>query len=133
MADAPVPEPPTAFVAFRPVRDLAASRDFYLRDLGLTLARDQGACLIVRVASDAYLGLCQAGYDGREGPLPDDDRLIATLVLDDVDAMHRRLLQLGVEVEGPPVDNPRFAIRQFFARDPDGYRIEVQRFDEPLA
>lgn len=123
---------PNAFIAFRPVRDLAASRDFYLRDLGLTLARDQGACLILRVAAGAYLGLCQAGYDGREGPLPSDDRLIATLVLDDVEAVHRRLLRVGAEVEGPPVHNARFGITQFFARDPDGYRIEVQRFDEPL-
>lgn len=123
---------PNALIAFRPVRDLAASRDFYLRDLGLALARDQGACLIFRVAAGGYLGLCQAGYDGREGPLPTDDRLIATLVVDDVEAVHRELLRVGAEVEGPPVHNPRFGITQFFARDPDGYRIEVQRFDEPL-
>jgi catechol 2,3-dioxygenase-like lactoylglutathione lyase family enzyme len=123
---------PHAFIAFRPVRDLAASRDFYVRDLGLALARDQGACLIVRVAPGGYLGLCQAGYDGNDEPPSADDRLIATLVVDDVEAVHRRLLRLGAELDGPPRHNPRFGILQFFARDPDGYRIEVQRFDQPL-
>lgn len=123
---------PTALIAFRPVADLAASRDFYHRDLGLELARDQGACLIFRVGAEGYLGLCQAGYDGRDEALPIDDRLITTLLVSDVDAAHERLLRLGVDVDGPPRRNERFGITQFFARDPDGYRVEVQRFDDPL-
>ena len=130
MSDAPVP---SALVSFRPVRDLAASRDFYERDLGLPMVRDQGACLIFRVAPGGYLGICQAGYDGRDDPLPHDDRWIETIVVDDVEALHRRLLRVGADVDGPPRANPRFAITQFFVRDPDGYRIEVQRFHEPLA
>lgn len=129
MSDAPEP---TALVSFRPVRDLAASRDFYGRDLGLPLVRDQGACLIFRVSPGGYLGVCQAGYDGREDPLPHDDRWIETIVVDDVEGLHRRLLGVGADVDGPPRSNPRFAITQFFVRDPDGYRIEIQRFDEPL-
>lgn len=123
---------PTALVSFRPVRDLAASRDFYERDLGLALVRDQGACLIFRVSPGGYLGVCQAGYDGRDDPLPHDDRWIETIVIDDVEALHRRLLAYGAEVDGPPRHNARFGITQFFVRDPDGYRVEVQRFDDPL-
>ena len=123
---------PTALIAFRPVSDLAASRDFYQRDLGLELVRDQGACLIFRIAVGGYLGLCQAGYDGRDAPLPVDERLMTTLVVDDVADVHARLLRLGVDVEAPPRHNERFGITQFFARDPDGYRVEVQRFDDPL-
>lgn len=123
---------PTGLVSFRPVRDLAASRDFYERDLGLELVRDQGACLIFRVAPGGYLGVCQAGYDGRDDPLPHDDRWIETIVIDDVEAVHRRMLAYGAETDGPPRHNERFGITQFFVRDPDGYRIEVQRFDDPL-
>jgi len=123
---------PTALIAFRPVSDLDASRDFYQRDVGLELARDQGACLIFRIGAGGYLGLCQAGYDGRDQPLPVDDRLMTTLVVDDVAAVHERFLRLGVDVEAPPRRNDRFGITQFFARDPDGYRVEVQRFDDPL-
>ncbi|MDR9390761.1 MAG: VOC family protein [Trueperaceae bacterium] len=123
---------PTGFVAFRPVEDLAASRDFYVRDLGLTVARDQGACLVLRVAERAYLGLCQRGYDGHDGVPPGEDRAITTLLVEDVAAAHDRLRRLGVEVDGPPRHHPTFAITHFFARDPDGHRVEIQRFDEPL-
>lgn len=123
---------PPALVSFRPVRDLVASRAFYENALGLELVRDQGACLIFRVAVGGYLGICQSGYDGSEAPLATDERWIETIVVDDVEAMHRRLSDHAVEVDGPPRHNPRFGITQFFARDPDGYRIEVQRFDEPL-
>lgn len=121
-----------ALIAFHPVRDLAASRDFYHRDLGLEIARDQGACLIFRVAAGGYLGLCQTGYDGNDDPPPNDDRIIVTLVVDDVASVHRQLRNVGAEVDGPPSHNPRFGITQFFARDPDGYRVEVQRFDVPI-
>lgn len=123
---------PPALVSFRPVRDLSTSRTFYQDHMGLELVRDQGACLIFRVAAGGYLGVCQVGYDGRNEALPADERLIETIVVDDVEALYRRLVRHGVEVDGPPRHNERFGIRQFFARDPDRYRIEVQRFDEPL-
>jgi Lactoylglutathione lyase and related lyases len=129
-----MPDTPTytSCLTFRPVTDLAASRDFYERDLGLRVVRDQGACLIFQVAPGAHLGVCQAGYDGRNEPLLRDDRWITTLVTDDVEGVHARLLRVGAEVDGPPRHNERFAITQFFVRDPDGYRVEVQRFDDPL-
>ncbi len=120
-------------ISFRPVADLAASRDFYERDLGLTVVRDQGVCLIFRVTQGGYVGLCQAGYDSRTQALPVDDRIITTLVHEDVEGVHQRLRALGADLDGPPRHNPRFGITQFFVRDPDGYRVEIQRFDEPLA
>ncbi|MEX2501608.1 MAG: DUF454 family protein [Trueperaceae bacterium] len=122
----------TSLIVFRPVADLQRSREFYVSVLGMTLVRDQGACLIVRAARAAHLGFCRAGYDGRDGPLPTDARWITTLVVDDPHAVHASLLAAGVTVDGPPRANPRFGIVQFFVRDPDGYRIEVQSFDEPL-
>lgn len=123
----------TSHITFRPVTDLAASRDFYERDLGLRVVRDQGACLILEVSAGAHIGLCQAGYDGRTEPLLQDDRWITTLVTDDVEGVHARLLQMAAEVSGPPRHNDRFGITHFFVRDPDGYRVEIQRFDDPLA
>lgn len=134
MHDAGATDAPwSSMISFRPVSDLAASRDFYERDLGLELVRDQGVCLIFRVAPGGYLGVCQAGYDGRHEPLPVDDRIITTLVTSDVEGIHQRLRALGADVDAAPRHNPRFAITQFFVRDPDGYRIEIQRFDEALA
>lgn len=116
-----------AFIAFYPAHDLAASRDFYARDLGLELARDQGRCLIFKVAERAYLGFCQAEREVTPPP-----GLILTLVLEDVDGVYRRFKRLAIETEAPPRHNEGFGIYHFFARDPDGYRLEVQRFHQPL-
>jgi catechol 2,3-dioxygenase-like lactoylglutathione lyase family enzyme len=115
-------------LSFYGVRDLTATRDFYERDLGLRLARDQGSCLIF-AAGAAFVGFCQrddaSALDGELAP-------ILTFVTDEVDACYARLRRLGVETEAPPRENDRFGIYHFFARDPDGYRVEVQRFDDPL-
>ncbi len=115
------------FITFYPCHDLAATTDFYVRELGLETARDQGSCVIFKVSGDAYLGFCQ-----HEGTLPGHQGLILTLLIDEVDEVYKRLRGLGVETEGAPKLNERFGIYHFFARDPDGYRVEVQRFTEPL-
>jgi catechol 2,3-dioxygenase-like lactoylglutathione lyase family enzyme len=113
-----------AQITFLSVADLARSADFYGGVLGLELARDQGACLIYRVAGDGYLGLCD-----HLAPVPGG--VIVTLVTDDVDGWAERLTAAGHEVEGP-AGNERFALYHLFVRDPDGHLVEIQRFDEPL-
>jgi catechol 2,3-dioxygenase-like lactoylglutathione lyase family enzyme len=115
------------FIAFYPVCDLEATRDFYGRDLGLELARDQKSCLIFRAGAEIYLGFCQ-----HTEALPPHRGFILTLVTEEVDAVYQHLRSLGVETEAPPTLNPTYGIYHFFARDPDGYRVEVQRFLEPL-
>ncbi|MEX2536881.1 MAG: VOC family protein [Trueperaceae bacterium] len=116
--------PYDAFIPFYPVHDLAATRDFYVRELGLELERDEGRCLIFRVAG-AHLGFCLF-----DGPLPDHEGLILSLVALDVDEVYQQLRQLGVETEQPPRRNEHYGIYHFFTRDPDGYRIEMRRFTE---
>jgi catechol 2,3-dioxygenase-like lactoylglutathione lyase family enzyme len=118
-------------LTFFPVRDLAATRDFYGRDLGLRLERDQGSCLIFAVGG-AYVGFCASAAPEGSTPAESCAGLIVTFVTDEVDAWYGRLRRLGIETEGAPRTHPDFGIYHFFARDPDGYRIEVQRFDEPL-
>lgn len=119
----------TYLIAFYPVHDLAATRDFYGRDLGLALVRDQGACLIFRAPAGGHLGFCQ--HDETEAA-PRQDRLILTFVTTEVDAVYQRLRNIGAETEARPAHAEAFGIYRFFARDPDGYRIEIQRFDRPL-
>jgi catechol 2,3-dioxygenase-like lactoylglutathione lyase family enzyme len=41
-------------------------------------------------------------------------------------------MSTGVEVSGPPQSNPKYQIYHFFLKDPDGYWIEIQKFDHPL-
>lgn len=115
-----------AFIPFYPVHDLAATRDFYVRELGLELEREEGRCLILKAAG-GYLGFCLF-----EGPLPSHDELTLSFVAPDVDEVYRRLRQLGAETEQPPRRNEHYRVYHFYARDPDGYRLEIRRFIEPL-
>ncbi|MHC5028784.1 MAG: VOC family protein [Planctomycetota bacterium] len=115
---------PDALITFLPVRDLEATDGFYRGVLGLPLAVDQGSCRIYRVAGGGFIGFCQhpdaAAIDG----------VIVTLVTDDVDGWHARLTRAGVATDGSPRHNPTYAIRHFYTRDPDGWAVEVQRFDD---
>jgi catechol 2,3-dioxygenase-like lactoylglutathione lyase family enzyme len=117
---------PDGLIAFYPCHDLEATRNFYERDLCLPLVRDQGSCLIFGVTKHAYLGFCQ--HDS----VPEHRGLIITLLTDDVDGFYHRLRKLGIETEAAPKQNDTYRIYHFFALDPDGYRVEVQRFTQPL-
>ncbi|MEM7737273.1 MAG: VOC family protein [Deinococcota bacterium] len=122
-------------IAFYPCQDLAATRDFYTRDLGLTLVREQETCLIFRVAAAGYVGFCQLEavlVKVEPTELPSHNAFIITLLSDDVEAVYKRCLELNIETEGAPRHNSKYNIEHFFAQDPDGYRIEIQRFLEPL-
>jgi catechol 2,3-dioxygenase-like lactoylglutathione lyase family enzyme len=118
-------EPIQAAITFLKTRDLDATTDFYTRILGLRLALDQGACRIFAARQGAYLGFCLT--DGPTG----SGEVILTLVVADVDAACAQLEAAGVVIETRPRANPRFQIYQFFARDPNGYLLEFQRFLDP--
>ena len=112
-------------VTFLQVDDLEETDAFYGDVLGLELVLDQGACRIYRAGRDAFVGFC----DHREGPSPEG--VIVTFVPDDVDTLCDAIEAAGFELESPPSYNERFQIYQAFVRDPDGYLVEIQRFDDP--
>jgi catechol 2,3-dioxygenase-like lactoylglutathione lyase family enzyme len=114
-------------ITFLDTRDLGRTADFYEGVLGLRLARDQGTCRIYCVSGNAYLGFCQRP----DAPAPPSG-LTITLVTDQVDEWCRRLKAHGVELVKEPADNPPYRIYNAFARDPNGYLLEIQRFWEPL-
>jgi catechol 2,3-dioxygenase-like lactoylglutathione lyase family enzyme len=114
-------------IIFVPVADLARSAQFYETVLLLKPTLDQNGIKIYQVVEGSFLGFCQS-----EAPLAADDRLIFTFVTERVDEWHMRLLAQGVATDGAPRINERYQIYHFFARDPDGYRIEVQRFLHPF-
>lgn len=115
------------FVTFLHTADLAATADFYERILSLPLARDQGTCRIYKISANGYLGFC-----AHLEPVSPHG-VIATLVTDDVDDWYERLKAQGMEIVKPPAHNPQYAIYHFFFKDPNGYLLEIQRFDQPLA
>lgn len=119
------PPPIDEQITFLRTRDLERSANFYENVLGLSLTLDQGACRIYRVRDGAFIGIC-----GGE-PAPETKSLIFTLVTQDVEGWYEHLSAANVELDGPPRYNEKFLITQFFAKDPDGYAIEVQRFEDP--
>ncbi len=122
-----MPAPFVQQITFLYVRDLNASAAFYGGMLRLPLARDQGGCRIYRTAPNAYIGLCQ-----RDDVAPQQGSLIVTLVTDDVEGWYALAVAAGAQVESPPAHNDYYRITHCFLRDPDGYRVEIQGFDDPL-
>jgi len=114
-----------AQITFCYTRDLKVTAAFYENVLGLELALDQGGCRVYRVTEGAFLGFC----DRADASAPSG--VILTLVADDVDGWHRLLVKQGVAFEKEPSHNPEYGIYHCFFRDPNGYLIEIQRFDDP--
>ena len=112
-------------VTFLKTHDLERTTRYYTEALGFRLVLDQGACRIFAIRPGAYLGFCLT-----EEPTGSDE-VIVTLVVEDVDSACADLEKSGEQIEIRPRFNPRYNIYQFFARDPNGYLIEVQRFLDP--
>jgi catechol 2,3-dioxygenase-like lactoylglutathione lyase family enzyme len=113
-------------IVFLFTQDLPATAQFYEQLLGLELALDQGNCRIYRVTANSYVGFCERAKSETA-----QDGIILTLVTPDVDAWYERLSSLGVRFEKPPAFNPRYRIYHCFLRDPNGYMLEIQRFEDP--
>jgi len=107
--------------------DLDGTCAFYSEKLGLPLVYDQGLCRLFRWSPTSFLGVCQV----RPGRDVEPKGVVITLVTPDVDGWHRRLLANGVAPDGTPQRSERFNVYSFFARDPNGYRLEFQTFLDP--
>jgi catechol 2,3-dioxygenase-like lactoylglutathione lyase family enzyme len=107
-------------------KDLEKALDFYRDVLELELAIDQVWCKILKIHEKAYLGL----VDEKKGSLravPEKGALL-TLVVEDVDAWHRKLLEKNVPGLTPTFLNEEIGVYGFFFLDPEGYKIEIQKF-----
>lgn len=114
------------YTTFLYTQDLAATAHFYEDLMGLQLALDQKDCRIYRIAERAFLGFCE-----REEPAEGASGIILTIVTEDVDRWHQFLSDQGVTIEAEPTVNPKYDIYHFFLRDPNGYLVEIQRFEDP--
>ena len=114
-----------AHIVFLATRDLRQTAMFYEQVLELPLALDQGTCRIYRVAGGAFLGFCE------RSDRPSVDGVIVTIVTQEVDAYCRLLRARGVVFEKEPAFNADYQIYHCFLRDPNGYLVEIQRFDDP--
>ncbi len=113
------------FITFLGVSDLKRTSSFYNLISGIELVLDQGKCRIYRTAGDAYLGFCE------HLECSPNSGLILAFVTDHVDELFALLKDAGAEVEKEPRENETYGIYHCFVKDPDGYRIEIQRFMDP--
>lgn len=120
-------EPSHGQVIFLPTDNLETTHAFYADTLELSLVRDQGLCRIYQTSAASYVGFCERGYT-----IPVEYRIVVTILIDDVDGVYQALREKGVETESDPSLSEQFNVYQFFLRDPNGYLVEIQRFEEPL-
>ena len=113
-------------ITFLYTTDMARSITFYEDILQLPLVLDQGGCRIYKVAGAAYVGICE-----RSHAVVEPKGVIITLVTSDVDGWHAHLREHSVKIDKPPSVNDAYGIYHCFARDPNGYLIEIQRFLDP--
>jgi catechol 2,3-dioxygenase-like lactoylglutathione lyase family enzyme len=120
MAD--LPPPFAEQITFVFVSDLDRSHAFYCEVLGLPLALDQGSCRIYRITGTAYLGVCARPEEVSPGGI------ILTLITDEVDRWHERLVAASVPVIRGPGYSEQYRVYHAFYQDPDGYLVETQQF-----
>jgi catechol 2,3-dioxygenase-like lactoylglutathione lyase family enzyme len=113
-------------IVFTYTDDLERASRFFREIMALDFVVDQGACHIFRLTAESYLGVCR---------LPDRPQgkvgVTISLVSDDVEGWHDFLTQQGVSCVQPPRASPEFGVTSTLFLSPDGYRIEIQRFDDP--
>jgi catechol 2,3-dioxygenase-like lactoylglutathione lyase family enzyme len=112
-------------ITFLGTADLVGTARFYEDVLGLPLVLDQGKCRIYRAARGAFVGFCQ------RPSRPAVEGVIITLVTREVDEYCDLLRGRGVVFEKDPAPNAEYRIYHCFLRDPNGYLVEIQRFDDP--
>ena len=112
-------------IVFTYTDDLDRASRFFGEVMALDFVVDQGACHIFRLSAESYLGVCH---------LPDRPRaavgVTISLVSDDVDGWHLFLMAKGVGFVRQPASSAEFGVYSTLFLSPDGYRIEIQRFDD---
>ena len=112
-------------IAFYGTEDLDKTHKFYSGLLELELFKDQGKCKIYQMPKGGKIGFCEHldNCGGENGP-------IITLVVNDVDKIYAHIARSGYKIPPFPEENEEFSIYHFFIEDPNGYKVEIQKFLE---
>ena len=115
----------------RVVRDLAASRSYYVDVLGASVVRQMGEDLVFLELAGIKIVLSVEGGPTADKPTvsflppPDPDVVHAELIIRvrDAEEVYLTLSARGATFLTPPVEEPWET--RCFIRDPDGYLIEI--------
>jgi len=100
-------------------RDLAASRAFYADFLGMQLAMDMGFVVTFVSPANPTAQITVVRDDGSATLQPNMSVEVA-----DVDELHQRAVERGLQIVYPLTDEP-WGVRRFFVVDPNGTVINV--------
>ena len=98
---------------------LADSRVFYVDFLGMDLAMDMGFVMTFVSPSNPTAQISVLRDDGGSTPLPHVSVEVA-----DVDQLHKRAVEPGLEIVYPLTDEP-WGVRRFFVVDPNGTILNI--------
>ena len=115
------------------VRDLGRSRAFYVDALGASVLSEESDVAVLRLGGTVlYLFTESAPTLDKPNihlapPAPaGPSSVVVVLRVDDARTAYAELVERGVEFAMPPTEPPWGGLR-CFARDPDGYVIEVEQ------
>ena len=116
-------------ITFLYYEDLEPIAAFYGETLGLDLVEDQGWAKIYAAGERAFVGIV-GGDKGFRRP-QEENAVLVTLVVDDVDGWYAHLEAQGAKLLTPIKDVEDIQVRGFFLEDPGGYSLEIQQFLDP--
>ena len=118
---------PESSVIFFPCRDIAETKAYYTRVLGLPVYKDLGNT----VWFDCGYGYLAFVDYGPERPMASGACISFNLTsIEAVDEMYHTLQNSPYPVPGlvgPPAHHPKFPVYSFFLSDPNGYTLEYQK------
>jgi catechol 2,3-dioxygenase-like lactoylglutathione lyase family enzyme len=100
------------------------SREFYVGFLGLEMAMNMGWIMTFVSPTNPTAQVTVVERKGSSEPHPD-----MTVEVSDVDAVHRRALDRGLDIVYPLTDEP-WGVRRFFVADPNGVVLNVMSHRE---
>ena len=100
-------------------RDFAGSRQFYVDFLGFEVGMDMEFVTTFVSPDNSTAQVTVFRADSTSGPQPS-----ITIEVSDVDAVHAKAIERGIEIVYPLTDEP-WGVRRFFVADPNGMVINV--------
>ena len=109
-------------IIFYKTNDLDKIQSFYQEKLGFNLWLDQGSCKILK-GKNLLIGFC-------EGDVKEEETIITFFykTKEEVDLIYNKYFNNYKS----PIENKKYNIYQFFAKDPEGRTLEFQHFLHPI-
>ena len=110
-------------IIFLATEDLSKMKEFYIDRIGMELWLEKEDCIIFR-HGNLMLGFCERDRI--------DDQGIITFFYESIEQVDDAFDRVWTEAVGKPLENEKYCIYHFFAKDPEGRMVEFQSFLQGL-